>query len=102
MEDYKEAIWICKYRIELSPMRASEEFLWDPPIVYREGDMLLEGGWGLVLHYDNKGQLQGSFDCDVSSLNLTPCLIKESLVLHDFLQTQQNGVVAKPPFFEGS
>ncbi|CAM0872818.1 unnamed protein product [Alopecurus aequalis] len=90
MENYEEAIWTCKYQIELSPMRASRGFPWDPPIVYREGDMLLEGGWRFVLHYDNRGQLQGYFDCDVSSLNLTPYLLKESLVLHDFLETQQN------------
>ncbi|CAM0872817.1 unnamed protein product [Alopecurus aequalis] len=91
MENYEEAIWICKYQIELSPMRAFRGFPWDPPIVYREGDMLLEGGWRFVLHYDNRGQLQGYFDCDVSRLSLTPYLLKESLVLHDFLETQQNG-----------
>ncbi|KAM0899184.1 hypothetical protein ACQ4PT_021480 [Festuca glaucescens] len=86
MEDYQAAVWIRKHQIELSPMpRPSQGFLWDPPFVYRGGDMLIEGGWRSVLHYDNKGQLQGSFDCDVCRLQLTPYLLKQSLVLHDFL-----------------
>jgi hypothetical protein len=78
-----------------------EKFLWVPPFMYRGGDMLLEGGWRLVFCYDNKGQLQGLFDCDVLRLDLTPYLLKESLVLHEFLETERNGGVVKPPFFEG-
>ncbi|KAK1650709.1 hypothetical protein QYE76_068514 [Lolium multiflorum] len=87
MDDYEAAVWIRKHQIELStmPRRPSQGFLWDPPFVYRGGDMLIEGGWRFVLHYDNKGQLQGSFGCDVFRLQLTPYLLKESLVLHDFL-----------------
>ncbi|XP_071674286.1 F-box protein At3g07870-like [Lolium perenne] len=59
--------------------------LWDPPFVYRGGDMLIDGAWRSVVHYDSKGQLQGSFGCDGCRLQLTPYLLKESLVLHDFL-----------------
>uniref|UniRef100_A0ACD5XF18 Uncharacterized protein n=2 Tax=Avena sativa TaxID=4498 RepID=A0ACD5XF18_AVESA len=91
LEDYEEANWVCKHRVELPVKLVYEPLPFYPAIPYREGDMLVPEGSDTVLHYDKAGKLQGSFDSFVMGLRITPHMLKESLVLHEFLHTQKNG-----------
>ena len=91
LEDYEEANWVCKHRVELPVELTYDPLPFHPETPYQEGEILVPQGSHTVLHYDNKGQLQGSFQCSVWGLGITPHMLKESLVLHEFLHTQQSG-----------
>ncbi|KAM0870879.1 hypothetical protein ACQ4PT_039732 [Festuca glaucescens] len=90
LEDYEEANWVCKHRVELPVELVYEPLPFYPVIPYQEGDMLVPEGCDTVLHYDKTGKLLGSFECFVLGLGITPHVLKESLVIHEFLHTQKN------------
>ncbi|CAM0947529.1 unnamed protein product [Alopecurus aequalis] len=106
LADYEEMNWVRKHRVELSVKIVSHPIWFHPVIPYQEGDMLLpESSSNRVWHCDNTGQLQGSFECSLLDLKITPHVLKQSLVLHEFLQTQQNGAadewLSKVEFADG-
>ncbi|KAF7041839.1 hypothetical protein CFC21_051574 [Triticum aestivum] len=93
MDDYKEMRWVWKYWVKLSFKLAYQPIPLPPcPIVlYQEGDMLVpEEVSDKVLHCDKTGKSLGPVDCSAGGTRVTPHMLKESLVLHDFLQTQRN------------
>lgn len=52
--------------------------------------MLVFESPGKLSHYDKMDKLQGSANCFVRGLRITPHVLKESLVLPEFLRKQRN------------
>ncbi|KAM3229917.1 hypothetical protein ACQJBY_060617 [Aegilops geniculata] len=93
MDDYKEMRWVWKYWVKLSFKLAYQPIPLPlcPTVLYQEGDMLVsEEVSDKVLHCDKTGKSQGPVDCSAGGTTVTPHMLKESLVLHEFLQTQRN------------
>lgn len=90
MEDYEQMNWV-KHPVELSFTPA-----YDPAVLYQGGDVLVLESDMLVLespgklsHYDKMDKLQGSVNCFARGLRITPHVLKESLILPEFLRKQQ-------------
>ncbi|XP_020188338.1 F-box protein At1g30790 [Aegilops tauschii subsp. strangulata] len=93
MDDYKEMRWVWKYWVKLSFKLAYQPIPLPlcPIVLYQEGDMLVsEEVSDKVLHCDKTGKSQGPVDCSARGTRVTPHMLKESLVLHEFLQTQRH------------
>lgn len=93
MEDYEQMNWV-KHPVELSFTPAYDPH---PAVLYQggdelvlESDMLVFESPGKLSHYDKMDKLQGSANCFVRGLRITPHVLKESLVLPEFLRKQRN------------
>lgn len=97
LEDYKRAVWVRKYRIELPVIEfrrfEEDDDYWCSQVVPEEGDVLVEGFetiyWQFL--YDKMGDFRKKFHCDGRLLNFTRHILRESLVPHAFFQMQKKG-----------
>ncbi|KAI4993519.1 hypothetical protein ZWY2020_007832 [Hordeum vulgare] len=97
----KSVIWFMDNYEQMNWVKLSIKLAYQPiplppcPIVlYQEGHMLIvlyqEEASDKLLHCYKTGKLHGFVDCSTRGIRITPHMLKESLVLHEFLQSQRN------------
>nr|ACG42133.1 F-box domain containing protein [Zea mays] len=100
LEDYKDHVWACKYRIEL-PVEDICRFIRfldvrNAIVVSHEGDVLVDL-WNRLLVYDREGNSVANLPLNCSLLEIGPHMLKRSLVPHASLG-MNNHSPNKPAF----